>query len=363
MKKIAFYLPQFHSIPENDVWWGKGFTEWSNVKKAKSQFRRHYQPEIPYNNNYYCLLDSRVQEKQSEMALKYGIDGFCYYHYWFSGKKLLEKPMENMLCNKKIEIPFCICWANESWARTWDGQEHKILIQQNYDECKIAWKEHFDYLLPFFNDSRYIIDNNRPLIIIYKPHLIRKCREMLEYWNMLAAEAGFDGLYVGCQHPSSFNYNYRDMGIDFGIEFEPLYSLAEEKKETDSIKKKILYSVLHPHWLLWKMKRRLLHYPNVHDYDLIWNRIISRIPVDKSVAAGAFPSWDNTPRKGRDADVFFQADPIKFRKYFQQRVQKAQKCYGVQYLFINAWNEWAEGAHLEPDDKNGYGYLEALKGN
>ena len=144
MKKIALYLPQFHAIPENDAWWGEGFTEWTNVSKSKPQFIKHVQPEIPYGKNYYNLLDENVQENQAKMAKKYGVDGFCYYHYWFEGKLLLEKPMENMLKNPKVDIPFCICWANETWARTWDGKEQDILIKQNYNEDETGWKKHFD---------------------------------------------------------------------------------------------------------------------------------------------------------------------------------------------------------------------------
>ena len=361
MKKIAFFLPQFHIIPENNRWWGDGFTEWTNVKASRPQFKGHIQPEVPIDRDYYCLLDTDTQEKQSRLALEYGLDGFCYYHYWFDGKLLLEKPMENMLQNKKINIPFCICWANESWARTWDGEENKVLIRQNYDESEIGWKIHFDYLLRFFKDDRYIKDNNRPLIIVYKPQLIKKCRDMLICWDKLAKESGFNGVYVGCQHPSVYDYDFHDFGIDFGIEFEPLYSLREEKHCLQKNINKIVYGLKNPKWLMWKIKRKIMGCPNVHDYDLIWKRIVDRIPESNDTAAGAFPAWDNTPRRGQQADVFYKATPPKFAEYFKKRMENAKKYYGVDYLFINAWNEWAEGAHLEPDERNGYGYLEAIK--
>lgn len=360
MKRIAFYLPQFHSIPENDEWWGEGFTEWTNVKKSRPYFKGHIQPEIPLDENYYCLDDVSVLEEQSELALSYGIDGFCYYHYWFEGKKLLEKPIEQMLNNKNIKIPFCLCWANESWSRTWDGAENQILIKQNYDESIEAWKTHFEYLLHFFKDDRYIKFNNKPVLILYKPQLINHCKNMIDYWDKLAKNAGFNGLYVGCQHPSALDKSLESTGMDFGIEFEPLFSMKCEKDELDSILKKCLYSLKHPVWLLWKIRRLLFNYPNVHDYDIVWQRIINRSP-DEKMAPGAFPAWDNTPRRGKDADVYYKSTPEKFKKYFREREKNAEQRYEIPFLFINAWNEWAEGAHLEGDSINGMAYLEAIK--
>lgn len=361
MKKIAFYLPQFHEIPENNEWWGKGFTEWINVKGAKPQFAGHVQPEIPYQRKYYNLLDGDVQIEQANLAKQYGIDGFCYYHYWFEGKLLLEKPMENMLNNKKIDIPFCICWANETWARTWDGQENNILIKQNYHENHDAWKKHFDYFLPFFKDERYIKNNGMPMLLIYKPHLITNCREMIEYWRQLAFEVGFSGLYIGYQHHSSFDYDVDAMGFDFGVEFEPFYTVREFKKETTTVNKKIKYAINNPQWIIRKLQEKLLSRPVIYDYDKIWNRILSREPERKNLMPGAFPSWDNTPRRGNKSNVFFEATPEKFMKYFASQLKHAEEVYHADYIFINAWNEWAEGAYLEPDEHNGFGYLEAIK--
>ena len=362
MKTIAFYLPQFHSIPENDEWWGKGFTEWSNVKASKPQFKGHNQPEVPLNNNYYNLLDEEVQEWQSELALQYGLDGFCYYHYWFEGRMLLEKPMENMLQNKKIRIPYCICWANETWARTWDGQESNVLIKQNYTEDREAWHSHFKYLLSFFKDERYIKHNGMPMLIIYKPGLITNCAEMVSYWKELAIKEGFLGLYVGYQHHSSFDYDTDKMGLDFGIEFEPFYTVRELKQEISKTGK-IKYALKHPSWIVRKLKEKLMNKPVLYNYDEIWERIIRRKPERDNLYAGAYPSWDNTPRRGSSSNVFYAASPDKFKKYFELQMKHARENYLEDYIFINAWNEWAEGAHLEPDEHNGYGYLEAIKVN
>ena len=351
MKKIAFYLPQYHSIPENDEWWGKGFTEWTNVKKSKPQFNGHHQPEVPFKNNYYCLLDSKTQEKQSKLALKYGIDGFCYYHYWFEGKMLLEKPMEAMLHNPKIKIPFCICWANESWTRNWDGLDQNILIKQNYNEDETGWKKHFDYLLPFFKDSRYILDNGRPILVIYKPYLIKNCKEMIEFFRKLAKESGFVDLYIGYQYHDCFDYDMQNFGLDFGIEFEPFYTMHEKYLANKSYEN-----------LLFNYKDlEIEEYPFIYDYDKIWENILKRKPLNNNIYPGAFPSWDNTPRKGKKATVFWKASPEKFKNYFEKQLAHAQNDYHANYIFINAWNEWGEGAHLEPDKRNKFGYLKAIK--
>ena len=198
MRIIAFYLPQFHDIPENDEWWGKGFTEWVNVKKAKPLFEGHAQPRVPLNNNYYNLLDDNIKIWQSEIAQKHGIYGFCYYHYWFNGKLLLEEPMEQMLKNKEITIPFCICWANEQWTKAWVG-ENKVLIAQKYGD-KNEWAEHFYYLLPFLKDERYIYEKGKPLVVIYRPNIIPCLNEMLDYWVELAKKNGLNGITFAYQH-------------------------------------------------------------------------------------------------------------------------------------------------------------------
>ena len=363
MKTIAFYLPQFHSIPENDEWWGEGFTEWVTVKKAKPLFKGHIQPEIPLNDDYYSLMDSVTQEKQSELALRFGIDAFCYYHYWFDGKLLLEKPMENMLKNPKIEISFCVSWANESWARTWDGKDKNILIQQNNNETASAWEKHYRYLADFFRDKRYLKEDNKPVLLIYKPHLIENISEMILFWNELAKNDGFNGIYWGVQHPSACHNKMIMNLFDFGVEFEPLYTDYEmegERAELDGINR-MIYGFKHPKWLISKINKRIYGLPSIRDYDEVWNQILARKPVSSKMCPGAFPSWDNTPRKGRNGISFFKATPEKFKKYIYMQYQRATDVYKSNYLFINAWNEWGEGAHLEPDVYNQYGYLEAIK--
>ncbi len=357
MKKIAFYLPQYHSIPENDEWWGEGFTEWTNVKKSKPQFKGHNQPEVPLKNNYYCLLDSKTQEEQSKLALKYGIDGFCYYHYWFEGKLLLEKPMEAMLHNQHVKIPFCICWANESWSRNWDGNENQILMKQNYNENEEGWKKHFDYLLQFFKDERYIYEDGKPMLIIYNPYLIENCKAMILYWRKLARESGFADLYIGYQYQDCFDYDMKELGLDFGIEFEPFYTL----RENYLIYKSYDYFLNNSKAIASKEEDKSKKGPTIFDYDKVWQNILKRKPCNINIYPGAFTSWDNTPRKGNKSWIFFESTTKKFKKYFKKQVEHALNDYHANYIFINAWNEWGEGAHLEPDKKNKLGYLKAIK--
>ena len=223
MKIIAFYLPQFHDIPENDEWWGKGFTEWVNVKKARPLYKGHEQPRIPLNNNYYNLLDDKVKIWQAKLAKEYGVYGFCYYHYWFGGKLLLEKPMEQMLENPNIDIPFCISWANEPWTKAWVN-EKKVLIPQFYGGKK-EWKEHFDYLLKFFKDSRYIKEDGKPLLVIYRAEVIEHLNEMLDYWSELAKKNGFKGMVYAYQN-ITFDLipNKDDSRFTYNIEFQPSYA-------------------------------------------------------------------------------------------------------------------------------------------
>lgn len=345
MKQIAFYLPQFHTIPENDDWWGKNFTEWTNVKKNKPLFKGHNQPEIPLQG-YYDLSNVNEMVKQSKIAKEYGLYGFCYYHYWFEGKLLLEKPLEQMLVTPEVDIPFCLCWANETWSRTWDGSEKEVLIAQNYNEDDEMLRKHFDYFLKFFKDSRYIKESNKPMLIIYKPHLIENIDHIIDYWNKLAIENGFDGIYFGYQHHSAFKHPDKTKGFDFGIEFEPWYTIDQEDMLQQTFSQKVY--------------RKLFKKPLILDYDEIWKKILAR-DSSKKTMPGAFVSWDNTPRMGNRGTVVLGATSEKFKKYYKEQIKRAWSVYKTEYIFINAWNEWAEGAHLEPDEKNGYGYLDGVR--
>ena len=368
MKIIAWYLPQFHSIPENDKWWGNGFTEWVNVKKAVPLEEGHNQPRVPLNNNYYNLLEDEVKMWQVNLAKKYGIYGFCMHHYWFDGKLLLEQPVEQYLANKALDLPFCICWANEHWTNQWASSSEKVLIEQRYGGKK-EWKQHFDYLFPFFSDSRYIKENGKPLFVIYRPELIECLNDMLDYWLELANESGLPGITFAYQ---GFKWDYvkekDDSRFTYNIEYQPTLCWNEARQKTLAVK--IQDSL--PVWFM-KLFAKPLNYikgiianhetvnEHVQDYDELWEKVLSHQPVSDKCIPGVFVDWDNTPRKGEHGIYLKGATPAKFQKYFERTLEKAKNVYKKDYMFVFSWNEWAEGGYLEPDEKNGYGYLEAIK--
>ncbi|MBJ7967348.1 MULTISPECIES: glycosyltransferase WbsX family protein [Bacillus cereus group] len=332
MKTIAFYLPQFHEIPENDLWWGKGFTEWTNVKKAKPRFLGHYQPRAPLQDYYYNLLNLDVHKWQINLAKQYGLDGFCYYHYWFKGKKLLEKPLELRNQCKEIDFPYCLCWANESWTRSWDGKDQEVLMRQEYGD-ESDWKEHFNYLLPFFKNKNYLNINDKPIFVIYRPASIPNLNKMLGLWNEWAQSEGLLGIHF-VEMLTIFE-DKSDFPFDAAIEFEPMYTLKKLIGNTNSL----------------HQEKKDFHL----SYDFVWKRILNRqIKERENIYKGAFVDWDNSPRRKESALIMKGANPDKFKKYLLQHSKD------TDFLFINAWNEWAEGTYLEPDEKYGYKYLEAL---
>lgn len=369
MKIIAFYLPQFHEIPENNEWWGKGFTEWTNVKSAKPLFPGHQQPKIPFENNYYDLTNDDVKIWQAKIAKKYGIYGFCYYHYWFNGKLLLEKPMEQMLQNKKVDIPFCICWANEAWTKQWVGNEKTILIQQKYGD-KNEWKKHFEYFVPFFKDQRYICKNGKPLIFIYRPDIIPCLNEMISLWRELAIQYGFKGLTVlGKRSGSAMEDDNKYKSFDYIVEWQPSCVKDVSHKTRNPIKlvRRAVYDKLSLLFHKDMYRYSILEYfirrkrKNMGSYDSVWEDIINMKPISKKSIPGAFVRWDNTPRFGEKGTIIKGETPEKFGYYMSKQIDHAKNIYKKNFMFLFAWNEWAEGGFLEPDMINQYRYLEALK--
>ena len=361
MKIIPLYLPQFHRIPENDEWWGEGFTEWTNVRAAKPLFEGHYQPRIPLNKNYYNLTDVETLKWQCKLAKDHGIYGFCFYHYWFNGKLLLEKPMEMLLAHPEIDINYCISWANHDWEDSWKASpgREKILIGHDFDD-ENDWILHFDYLLPFFKDPRYIIEDGKPLMTIYSPNVIGKLNKMLTLWDKMAIDQGFKGLKFLFQSAMASHSKGWDRSMfDYGIQFEPGYSNRKTSilnylnimKYTQAVKKVLgIKSRL-------QIKRKKVE---IRSYDDTWQKILKTKPHSKNTIPSAFVDWDNTPRKQVAGSVYEGGNPENFKKYFKQLVLKAKEEYKTDKIFVFAWNEWAEGGYLEPDEKYGYGYLEAL---
>lgn len=368
VKLITFYLPQFHTIPENDKWWGEGFTEWTNVRKAEALFEGHNQPKIPLEGEYN-LLDDSVKIRQTQLAKEYGIFGFCYYHYWFKGgKQLLEKPAEQMLANKNVDLPFCFSWANENWSKNWDGGNREVIMEQDYG-TKEDWEMHFKYLLPFFKDERYITVNGKPLFIIYKPEQIIDLYQMVNYWKKRAVEEGLGGLCFAFQFPTYYSdMYYRNDIFDYRIGFEPVNGRnLNNSKPVVSKKVKLLRKFMGENAvsLYRKMRKSKMHVAGgkpqslaMYFYDEVWEKILTA-PWTEEFLPGAFVDWDNTPRNKKG--VMHAGFTIeKFREYMRKLVERAEK-ENKPMLFINAWNEWAEGAFLEPDKKYGFQKLEAIR--
>ncbi|MCB5816392.1 glycoside hydrolase family 99-like domain-containing protein [Lacticaseibacillus paracasei] len=356
MKIIAFYLPQFHSFPENDAWWGKGFTEWTNTRKTVPQYKGHYEPREPLHDNYYNLLNNDVFRWQIDLAHKYGVYGFCFYHYWFGeNHKLMQQPLENFLKDKTLDQKFCISWANETWSRRWNGSDKDVLIEQDYGS-KETWQRHFEYLLPFFKDSRYINVDGKPLFILYKPEIFPEYRNMFKMWDRLAKENGLSGLTFAIQ---GAEWNTSEGGTsqfgDYRIMYEPGYTGTQKR-----ISKGLRFGATS---LYFKLKSKLNRRSNVQfrSYDAYCKNIIRRRVHSKNIFPGLFVNWDNTPRRGSEGSSFIGSSPKKFETYLSQLIQKARNQYNSEYIFVNAWNEWAEGCYLEPDKKFGYGYLEAIR--
>ncbi|MCR5651296.1 MAG: glycoside hydrolase family 99-like domain-containing protein [Lachnospiraceae bacterium] len=365
MKIIAFYLPQFHEIPENNEWWGEGFTEWTNVRKAKPLFEGHYQPRVPLNNNYYDLTDINVMRWQSEIAEKYGVYGFCFYHYWFNGKLLLHKPVEMYRDDPECKTHYCICWANEDWTNNWSSDNPTFLVKQTYGDKK-EWEEHFNYFLPFFKDPRYIKEDNKPFLVLYEPSIVKGLEEMVEYWNELAKQNGFDGIVMAAQSTRGrLDGKPVPDVIDYQIDYEPQYAYSLLKQQSFPILRKckrIVRNFLKKNFnsnAFEKVGRT--QKLQIFDYDEVWKKILSLKPQSPKDIPGAFVDWDNTVRKGDRGFVINGATPEKFDKYLKEQINRAETVYNKDMIFLFAWNEWAECGYMEPDEKYGYGYLEAVK--
>ena len=354
-KVLAFVLPQFHRIAENDLWWGEGFTEWTNVRRAKPLFKGHLQPRVPLLENYYDLCDADVQQQQAVLARSHGIHGFCYYHYWFNGRRLLERPVNLMRERGKPDMPFCLAWANEPWTRTWDGGDQQVLMQQSYGSVE-DWTAHFSELLRSFEDPRYIRLNGKPVFLIYRSAGIPECESMFACWRALAQKAGLPGLHL-VEMLTAFTRDVRVGLFDAAAEFEPMHTIYHGLSQWDRRKEKLVrYRGKLAKWLLGSVS----HAPNSFDYGRLWRRIVDR-PLPPDRYPGAFVDWDNSPRRGLARSIIFRGFKRGlFSEGFGRQYQKAADA-GAAFLFVNAWNEWAEGCYLEPDEARGHFFLESIR--
>ena len=341
-KLFAYYLTQFHTIPENDNAHGKGFTEWTNVASCAPLFIGHFQPKIPYDVGFYNLLDIDVMRRQVEIAKAYGIYGFCFYWYWFSGQKVLEKPLYNFL-SSDIDFHFHLCWANENWSRLWDGGNNELILEQKYRDDDA--EKFFNDILPFISDKRYERIDNKPLLMIYRPELfgIKRCKKFLSDLDGLAKQNGFDGFWFMASNAYDF-----DRPIEYGFhgitEFPPHTLWAKARKlNVDKISQRADFCVVSMTDIIAKK---------------LWNKNES-YPVFR----GVFPSWDNSPRKAYSHGFCFDMSQNEFETWLMDVLDwtSAHNPRNQQYVYINAWNEWAEGAILEPTTRYGYAALESVK--
>lgn len=348
MNLISFYLPQFHEIPENNDAWGKGFTEWTNVKKSKPLYWGHYQPREPFNDNYYNLLDEEVIRWQAQLATKAGIYGFCFYHYWFEGRMVLEKPIYNLLNDKTVHINYCMAWANESWTKTWHGAggEKEILIPQTYGREE-EWEKHYLYFLDYFRDDRYIKNQNRPVLLIYRLKNIPEFNEMIQYWNMRAKKDGFDGVYIISMNMHREHVD-KSIWVNGSVDFEPNRTKAEMLRQV---------TWLTPHdnkkCILNRFAMKTISYNKI-------NKKMLESKHSKGQYRAVFINFDDSPRRGVKGIITRGANPNNFKKYLFKNIQKTVE-EDNEYLFINAWNEWGEGNYLEPDKKYKDSYLKVIQ--
>ena len=352
---LAYYLPQFHPIPENDEWWGKGFTEWTNVGKAKPLFPGHYQPNVPADLGYYDLRVPETREAQAELARKYGIEGFIYWHYWFgNGKRLLERPFKEVLASGKPDFPFALAWANETWSGTFHGlKAGKNLIEQLYpgDEDYIA---HFNTVLPAFKDNRYITCEGKPVFFVYRPEQIPNPKHFVEIWQDLALKNGLKGIYF--------------VGMDGWLETQEIVkdhldSMHERGFDSMVVINQFGFGSKLP--FMYRLVNKIFHkwlkiYPNIRPYhpDYFYTPLGER----EDVIPSATPNWDHTPRTGKRGILLYKSTPNLFKIAMEKVVKQVEnKPMQKRFIVVKSWNEWAEGNYLEPDLRWGHQYLEALR--
>jgi len=362
IRAIAFHLPQFHPIPENDAWWGKGFTEWTNVTKARPFFEGHYQPHLPADLGYYDLRLPEARAAQADLAREYGIHGCCYYHYWFNGRRLLERPVNDILAGGRPDFPFCLCWANENWTRRWDGQEQEILLAQNYGEEDDL--NHIRWLAGAFRDPRYIRLKGRPLFLVYRLSRLPNPARTVDLWRNEARRLGVGDIFIcnveGFKTEHGLAPQYK---LDGAVEFAPDYGALPPRQEAN--------------WLTHKLSRRprtqrlagklglaqpWLTQHGVYSYAGLMQNMLAKPNPHYLRFPCISPAWDNAARRQLGATIVYGSTPELYRQWLAGTVQKAKIVQADEpIVFINAWNEWAEGNHLEPCQRWGRAYLEATR--
>jgi lipopolysaccharide biosynthesis protein len=352
---IAIHLPQFHPVPENSRWWGEGFTEWTNVTKARPLWPGHYQPHLPADLGFYDLRLPEARQAQADLAKAYGIAAFCYYHYWFTGQRILERPVEEIVLSGEPDLPFCLCWANENWTRTWTERDREILLEQTYShEDDIA---HIRTLIPILSDQRYLRMDGKPALFIYRADLLPDAAATARTWREEVRNAGLGELFLGAFVTRTVDLDA--WGFDVAVEFVPCPFRPSPARAVRRIASAVFARV--------SARLRGTREAAIHLYDdLADDRIAAAPPPGASADRWlrcVTPGWDNSARRKRAPIIFLGASPEKYRRWLTRMIGWTRKNTppGRRFVFVNAWNEWAEGNHLEPDRKHGHAFLEATR--
>jgi Glycosyltransferase WbsX len=350
-RALAFYLPQFYPVPENDEWWGPGFTDWVNVARARKLFPGHYQPHLPGELGFYDLRLDETRVRQAQLAAAHGVSGFCYWHYWFAGRRMLHRVVDEVVQTGTPDFPFCVAWANETWGGRWVGAPRRVLIEQTYPGGD-DHRRHFDSLVTAFHDRRYVRIDGRPVFYIYRPEQLPSAGEFAELWRRLAEDAGLPGLFlIGQCATGSQRWRASSHGFDAVApwsRYPYLQRLAAEKRRGLDL---LLSSTLARQDLIPK----IYWYPR-------WCAFVPALVDDELAFPSVIPNWDNTPRVGRGGTLYHGSNPRAFGHQVRAaRGLLAERPHELRLLFIRSWNEWAEGNHLEPDRRYGRSYLQAFR--
>ena len=353
MQTIALHLPQFHPVAQNDAWWGAGFTEWTNVAKARPVVPGHYQPHLPADLGFYDLRLAETRAAQAALARQYGVSGFCYYHYWFTGERILERPVNDMVALGQPDFPFCLCWANENWTRTWDGRSGQVLLAQNYSDADD--QQHIEALIPYLSDRRYIRVDGRPLFLVYRTELMPDPRRTADIWRKAAQKAGLGDLFLVRVEGFVQDVDPASIGFDAALEFAPDWQRVGQI-----------------HFSRWQHVLSYLGlFPKGYfdhrfaDYRKMVAQMLDKPEPPYARYRCVTPGFDNSARRKKEATIFLHNTPDAYQAWLAEMARRElanSRPANQKLVFINAWNEWAEGNHLEPDQKWGHAYLEATQG-